>query len=104
LSLLLNIYFTLIKPNHFSLIQQEKTMDRLSVNTLFLSAASPMPTRRFSLVPPFTKSTPSSPSTTPNSLRRKSMIESAAVSYLDDDDDNNDNILFVCLYVQILSL
>jgi hypothetical protein len=55
-------------------------MDKLGVGTLFLSAASPMPTRRFSLVPPFTKSTPSSPSTTPTNLRRKSMIESIAVS------------------------
>ncbi|CAF0892573.1 unnamed protein product [Rotaria sordida] len=50
-------------------------MDKLSVNTLFLSAASPIQTRRFSLVPPFHKSTPSSPITTPTNLRRKSMFE-----------------------------
>ena len=55
-------------------------MDKLNVNTLFLSAPSPNPTRRFSLVPPFTKSTPSSPSSTPTTLRRKSMVESPAVS------------------------
>jgi hypothetical protein len=58
-------------------------MDKLSINTLFLSAASPIPTRRLSLVPSFTKSTAS---TTPTSLRRKSMIESPAVSKQHDDD------------------
>ncbi len=55
-------------------------MDKLSINTLFLSAASPVPTRRFSLVPPFNKSTPSSPSTTPTNVRRKSMFDTPAVS------------------------
>ncbi len=54
-------------------------MDKLNVSALFLSASSPTPARRFSLVPPFTKSTPSSPSSTPT-IRRKSMVDSAAVS------------------------
>jgi len=55
-------------------------MDKLNVSTLFLSASSPNPTRRFSLVPPFTKSTPPSPSSAPTTLRRKSMVDSPAVS------------------------
>jgi hypothetical protein len=69
-------------------------MDKLSVNTLFLSAASPNAVRRLSLVPSFTKSTPSSPTSTPTALRRKSMIEPPAVSdndefLIDNDIDNS---------------
>lgn len=56
------------------------SMDKLNMNTLFLSPSSPNPTRRFSLVPPFTKSNSSSPTSTPTTLRRKSMVESPAVS------------------------
>lgn len=55
-------------------------MDRLSINSLFPPAAHPVQSRRFSLIPPFTKSTPSSPSNTPSNQRRKSMIESLVVS------------------------
>ncbi|CAF0962234.1 unnamed protein product [Adineta steineri] len=55
-------------------------MDKLNVSTLFLSTPTPNPTRRFSLVPPFTKSTPPSPSSTSAALRRKSMIESPVVA------------------------
>ncbi|CAF0920369.1 unnamed protein product [Rotaria sordida] len=53
----------------------------LNVNALFLSApSSSNTTRRLSLAPLFTKSTPSSPSLTPATPRRKSMVESAAVT------------------------
>ncbi|CAF3370721.1 unnamed protein product [Rotaria sp. Silwood1] len=52
----------------------------LNVNALFLSAPSSNTTRRLSFVPLFTKSTPSSPSPTPTTPRRKSMVESPAVA------------------------
>ena len=67
-------------------------MDKLGVNTLFLSATSSNPTRRFSLVPPFTKSnSSSSPTNTPTGFRRKSMIEPAAVS-----DDQSHQVVREC--------
>ncbi|CAF0915654.1 unnamed protein product [Adineta steineri] len=61
-------------------MKSNKSMDKLSINTLFLSAVSPSSNRRFSFIPPFTKSTPSSLSTTPTNLRRKSMIDSLTVA------------------------
>ncbi|CAF1281506.1 unnamed protein product [Adineta ricciae] len=65
-------------------------MDKLNVSSLFLSTPAPNLTRRFSLVPPFAKSTPPSPSSTPNVLRRKSMIESTVAEARREAEEKRD--------------
>ena len=73
--------FIFVPPSPNPHLTSALAMDKLSVNSMFLSAASANPVRRLSLVPPFTKTTPSSsPTSTPSSLRRKSMVEAPAVS------------------------
>ena len=54
-------------------------MDKFNISSLFLSAKSPSPARRFSLAPSFQKSIASS-SPPPTNVRRKSMFDTSMVS------------------------